>query len=68
MSSKQGSRSGRERSGGDWTGGEDRTTRASLAAPFGMGSCKRWCGRSIGECVRKYRRDAKERPDKEMAP
>ena len=28
-------RSGRERSDGDWTGGEDRTTRASLAVQFG---------------------------------
>ena len=35
MSSKQGRRSGRERSDGDWTGGEDRTTRGSLAVQFG---------------------------------
>ena len=36
MSSKQGSTFGtRERSDGDWIEGEDRTTRGSLAVPFG---------------------------------
>ena len=34
--------------------------------PFGTAAVRR--ERSIGECVRKYRRDAKERPAKEMAP
>ena len=33
-----------ERSDGDWTEGEDRTTRGSLAVPSG----KRWRGRGIG--------------------
>ena len=30
-----GRRSGRERSDGDWTGGEDKTTRAVLQCSFG---------------------------------
>ena len=35
MSQSKGRRSGRERSDGDWTGGEDRTTRGGLAVQFG---------------------------------
>ena len=69
---------GRERSDGDWTEGEDRTTRGILAVPFGRAAVRGCVSASIGpggagrssarQCVRKNRRDAKERPDKEMAP
>ena len=31
---------GRERSDGDWTEGEDKTTRGSLAVPFGRAAVR----------------------------
>ena len=62
---------GRERSDCDWTEGEDRTTRGSLAVPFGMAAVRGGVSARLDlevlenisqkECVRKNRRDAKER-------
>ena len=69
---------GREMSDGDWTEGEDKTTRGSLAVPFGKAAVRGCVSAALDlevledisqkECVRKNRSDAKERPDKEMAP
>ena len=50
------------------TGQKARTGRPEEALQcildLSRGSCKRWRERSIGECVRKYRRDVKESTDK----
>ena len=57
---------GRERSDGDWTEGEDRTTRGILAVPFGMAAVRGGVSARLDlevlenisqkECVRKNRR------------